>query len=67
MGLATYYTLQGLLGVMPGDGELVRALRVGGAIAVALLVLAASARLLRIQEFNEATSRVLARFGRRRA
>ena len=44
-----------------------RSLRVAGSIAVALLVLAASARLLRIQEFNEATSRVLARFGRRPA
>ena len=67
MGLATYYTLQGLLNVMPGDRELVRVLRVGSAIAVALLVLAGSAQWLRIQEFNEATSRVFARFGRRPA
>ncbi len=67
MGFAAYFTLQGLSSVMPGNGELARVLRVGGSIAVALLVLAASARLLRIQEFTEATSRVLARFGRRPA
>ncbi|MDQ3486913.1 MAG: polysaccharide biosynthesis C-terminal domain-containing protein, partial [Acidobacteriota bacterium] len=67
MGFAAYFTLQGLSSVMPGNGELARGLRVGGSIAVALLVLAASARLLRIQEFTEATSRVLARFGRRPA
>ncbi len=64
MGVAAHVMPRGL----PGDacgGELAKIARVAGAIAVALLVLAASARLLRIQEFNEATSRVLARFGSR--
>ena len=65
MGLAAAWTLGWLTGLTPRGGELAKAVRVAGAIAIALLVLAASARLLRIQEFTEATSRVLARFGRR--
>lgn len=73
MGLAAHLTLIWLTamtptaGVTPIAAEVAKIVRVGGAIAVALLALGAAARLLRIQEFNEATSRVLARFGRRRA
>ncbi len=67
MGLAAHITLGWLSALTPDGGELAKIVRVGGSITVALLVLAASARLLRIQEFNEATSRVLTRFGRRSA
>ena len=67
MGVAAQLTGAWLTALTPAGGELAKMLRVAGSIAVALLVLAASARLLRIQEFNEATSRVLARLGRRQA
>ena len=67
MGVAAQVTLGWLSQLTPAGGELARILRVVGAIAIALLVLAASARLLRIYEFNEATARVLARFKRRSA
>jgi putative peptidoglycan lipid II flippase len=67
MGLAAYGMLAWLTGVMPGPGELAKIVRVAGSIAAALLVLAAAARLLRIQEFTDATARVLARFGPRSA
>ena len=67
MGVAAQLTGAWLAALTPAGGELAKILRVAGSIAVALLVLAASARLLRIQEFNEASSRVLARLGRRQA
>jgi putative peptidoglycan lipid II flippase len=67
MGAAAYLMLLWLVGLTPGGGEVAKIIRVAGSIAVALVVLAASARLLRIQEFTEASSRVLARFGRRPA
>ena len=67
MGVAAHLMLLWLAGLTPAGGELAKIVRVAGSITVALLVLAASARLLRIQEFNEATSRVLARFGPRPA
>ncbi|CAN5855041.1 murein biosynthesis integral membrane protein MurJ [soil metagenome] len=72
MGLVAHLTLGWLVSLTPLTGmtpigvELAKVARVAGAIGTALLALAASARLLRIQEFNEATSRVLVRFGRRR-
>lgn len=55
------------LGTMGGDGELQKGVRVFGAIAAALVALALTARLLRIEEFNEAAARVLRRIvpGRR--
>ncbi len=52
-GLARY--------VLPGSHLVLQIVRVGGSIAVALLVLAAAARLLRIQEFDEAFGRILRR------
>jgi putative peptidoglycan lipid II flippase len=67
MGLAAHLALAWLTAMTPGGGELAKILRVAGSIGTALLVLGASARLLQIQEFNEATSRVLARFRPRRA
>jgi putative peptidoglycan lipid II flippase len=65
MGLAAYVALGGVTAMTPDGGELAKIVRVGVSIAAALLVLAASARLLRIQEFNDATAQVLARVGRR--
>ena len=64
MGAAAHYTASWLTSLTPGGGELAKALRVFGAIGVALAVLAASARVLRIQEFTDATARVLQRFTR---
>jgi len=43
---------------VPGEGTLSKALRVFGAIAAATLALAASARLLRVEEFTEAGERI---------
>ena len=65
MGLAAHFSAVALTALTPDGGELAKILRVSGAIAAGLLVLAASAQLLRIQEFNDATTRVLARFRRR--
>jgi putative peptidoglycan lipid II flippase len=52
-------------GLLPGDTTWVRLVRVVGAIGAGLLALAASARALRIQEFDEAIKRVTARLGTR--
>ncbi len=64
MGLAAHFAAASLTVLMPGGGEVAKLIRVGAAIAAGVVVLAASARLLRIEEFNEATSRVLQRFRR---
>jgi putative peptidoglycan lipid II flippase len=64
MGVAAYYAAAWITSLTPGGGELAKLVRVFGAIGVALAVLAASARLLRIQEFSDATGRVLHRFWR---
>ena len=64
MGVAAHYTAGWLTSLTPGGGELAKAMRVFGAIGVALAVLAASARVLRIQEFTDATARVVQRFRR---
>jgi putative peptidoglycan lipid II flippase len=61
MGAAAWYTAQWLAVALPGPGELFKLLRVGIAIGVALGVLAASAKLLRIAEFDEAFSKVTRR------
>jgi putative peptidoglycan lipid II flippase len=50
-----HWTLQAL----PGSGELVRMVRVFTSIGVGLIVLAAVARLLGVEEFNEASRRLL--------
>jgi putative peptidoglycan lipid II flippase len=47
--------------LLPGSGELLRAARVALVIAAALVTLVLSARLLRIEEFTEATARILRR------
>ena len=53
----------GLEIALPGDGTLVRAVRVFTSIAVALGVLVGVARVLRIEEFKEALARVASRLG----
>jgi putative peptidoglycan lipid II flippase len=64
MGAAAHYTAVGLASLLPGSGEIAKGVRVFGAIGVALVVLAASARVLRIQEFTDAVARVRQRFAR---
>lgn len=64
MGVAAHYTAAWITSLTPGGGEFAKAIRVFGAIGVALAVLAASARVLRIQEFTDATARVVQRFRR---
>jgi putative peptidoglycan lipid II flippase len=61
MGAAAWYTAHWLGGAVPGRGEIVKGIRVFASIGVGLLVLVASARLLRIAEFDEAFSRVVRR------
>jgi putative peptidoglycan lipid II flippase len=65
MGIAAHFTAVWLTAMTPGGGEIAKFVRVFGAIATALAVLGAAARLLRIDEFNDAMVRVLQRFGRR--
>jgi putative peptidoglycan lipid II flippase len=67
MGGVAVQMAHGLERWVPGDGEWTRALRVATAIGTAIVALIAAARLLRIEEFTEATSRVLRRIapGRR--
>lgn len=66
MGLAAHVVAQWVPGVLPVGGEVAKIVTVFGAIGVALLVLALSARMLRIHEFGEATSRILRRLRRGR-
>ena len=56
-----------LLVAAPGGGELLRMMRVFLSISVGLVVLAAAAKLLRVEEFDEAARRLLRRAGRRGA
>ena len=51
--------------ILPGAGELLRIVRVLAAIAVGVLVLAASAKLLRVEEFDEVWRRLLVRISPR--
>jgi putative peptidoglycan lipid II flippase len=67
MGLAAWSVEQALWTIVPGTGVLPRGIRVFSAIAVALVVLAGAARMLRIYEFEEAFRRVLQRLTRPRA
>jgi putative peptidoglycan lipid II flippase len=64
MGVAAHLTVRWLTELTPAGGELAKGVRVVAAIAVGVVALAVSARLLRIQEFNEAAARVWRRFGR---
>lgn len=66
MGVAAMAVYPRLDAWMPGAGIGPQLLRLGASIAVAILVLAASAWALRIPEFHEASALVLRRMGRRR-
>jgi putative peptidoglycan lipid II flippase len=61
MGLAASAAIAWLTALLPGSSTIVRALRVGTSILTGVAVLVASARLLRIAEFDEAFGRVLRR------
>jgi len=61
MGIVAALVAAQLEVALPGSGEVARALRVAIAIASALVALVVSARLLRIEEFTDATERVLRR------
>lgn len=61
MAVAARATSGWLLQVWPGDSEMLKTLRVGLAITAAVVTLAIAARLLRIEEFNEATRRIMRR------
>ena len=62
MGFAAHYASQWAAVRVPPAGTLWRAIELAVAIAVGLAVLVASARVLRIAEFDEAFGRVLRRF-----
>jgi putative peptidoglycan lipid II flippase len=66
MGVVALQAAEVLERWFPVESELSRIVRVGGAIGAAVVVLVVVARLLRIEEFTEATSRVLRRFAARR-
>jgi putative peptidoglycan lipid II flippase len=61
MGLAAHYTSSWLAARLPPAGSLWRALELTASIAAGVAVLVASARLLRIAEFDEAFGRLLRR------
>ena len=61
MGLAAHLTVAWAEVVLPGGSTLIRAIRVFAAIGAGVAVLVAVARLLRIEEFDEAFHRVLRR------
>jgi putative peptidoglycan lipid II flippase len=64
MGLAAYLSAGWLAVATTAEGELAKLITVFGAITAALVVLAVAARLLRIEEFTEASNRILRRFNR---
>jgi putative peptidoglycan lipid II flippase len=61
MGLAAKLGAEGLTRLAPGAGTAVKGIRVGAAIAIGMLVLGGTARVLRIAEFDDAFGRVLRR------
>jgi putative peptidoglycan lipid II flippase len=61
MGLATTFAIAWLTQAVPGSSTFIRAIRVAASIGIAVAVLVASVRVLRIAEFDEAFSRVLRR------
>lgn len=61
MAAVTVAVSQGIAGALGTASEGARVLRVGGAIAAGMAALGLSAQLLRIEEFSEASRRVLRR------
>jgi putative peptidoglycan lipid II flippase len=64
MGVAAHYTGRWLSDVLPGRALVLQAVRVFTAIGVGVLVLLGTARLLRIEELNDAIANVARRLGR---
>lgn len=64
MGLAAWSGESWLRDLWPGGGELQRAARVFATIGASVGVLAMSAWMLRIEEFNQAVGRIRAKLGR---
>jgi putative peptidoglycan lipid II flippase len=64
MGGSAYASFRALESWMPGNAELLQIVRLALAIAFALLVLAGSAWLLRIREFNQGLALVMRRLRR---
>jgi len=65
MGLVAHFVSDWLVTVLPGGSLQRKGIRVFGAIGVAVVVLIATARLLRIEELNDAIKSVTRRLGRR--
>ena len=65
MGAVAYFAAQWLIAMTPDGGEIAKGIRVFGAIGLALVALAISAKLLRIGEFDAVASRVVTRLRRR--
>jgi putative peptidoglycan lipid II flippase len=65
MGVAARVAERTLLSALPGHGFALQAARLGAVIAIALFVLGASARLLRIREFDDALAMLTKRFSAR--
>jgi putative peptidoglycan lipid II flippase len=61
MGLVAVLVTTSLTRAVGGDGEIVKAFRVAAGIAAAVTALVISARVLRIEEFTEATRRIVKR------
>ena len=66
MGAAAFYSHELLESWLPSHAFVVQTVTLGAAIGLALLVLAASAWMLRIREFNEGVALVARRLRRRR-
>ena len=66
MGAAAFFSDRWLASALPDATLVWQILRLGVTIAIALVVLAAAAWTLRIQEFNDSMQLVLRRFRRRR-
>jgi hypothetical protein len=64
MGATAFYAHELLQGWLPGRAIAVQAVRLGAAIGLAIIVLAAAAWMLRIREFNEGVAMVVRRFRR---
>jgi putative peptidoglycan lipid II flippase len=64
MGAAAWLAQSWLTAKLPAAGELIRAARLGTAILFGVVVLIGAARLLRIEEFDQAFGRVLRRFAK---
>ena len=61
MGVAAYYSERALHAPFAGDNVVIQAIRVFGAIGIAMGVLGAAAHILRIEEFTQLRRRMLPR------